>query len=146
MFRTGCIARRRRLVPGVVLVGVGLAVTIVAPPQSARAGSRPRVPPTFTLTWSTGPLADQGSPIAESSPGVATLDGGGPAVVVGDRAGSVYAYHLGGGSPVPGWPVTDGGIPIDSSPSVTGATGGLDSVFVGTGNAADPVQGGYEAF
>jgi hypothetical protein len=127
-------------------MGVGLLVTIVAPAESARAGSQPRVSPTFTLTWSTGPLADQGSPIAESSPVVATLDGAGPAVVAGDRSGSVYAYHLGGGSPVPGWPVTDGGIPIDSSPSVTSAAGGLDSVFVGTGNAADPVQGGYEAF
>ncbi len=146
MFRPGRRARRRALVKAVVLVGVGLAVTVGAPAQTVGAASQPRVAPTFTLTWSTGPLADQGSPIAESSPGVATLDGGGPAVVVGDRSGSVYAYHLDDGSPVPGWPVSDGGIPIDSSPSVLAATGGLDSVFVGTGNAADPGQGGYEAF
>ncbi len=146
MFRPGRRLCRRRLVPAVVLVGVGFAVTVGAPAQTVGAASQPRVSPTFTLTWSTGPLADQGSPIAESSPGVATLDGGGPAVVVGDRNGSVYAYHLDDGSPVAGWPVSDGGIPIDSSPSVLASTGGLDSVFVGTGNAADPGQGGYEAF
>jgi len=77
---------------------------------------------------------------------VATLDGGGPAIVVGDRSGSVYAYHLADGSPVAGWPVSDGGVPIDSSPSVLAPPGGLDSVFVGAGTAADPGQGGYEAF
>jgi hypothetical protein len=123
MFRPDRRARRRRLVPGAVLVGVGLAVTVGASPPTVDAAAQPRVSPTFTLTWSTGPLADQGSPIAESSPGVATLDTGGPAVVVGDRNGSVYAYHLADGSPVPGWPASDGGIPIDSSPSVLATTG-----------------------
>ncbi len=102
--------------------------------------------PTFTLTWSAGPLADQGQPIAESSPVVATLDGSGPAVVVGDRSGFLYAYHLADGTPVSGWPVDDGGIPIDSSPSVLAGAGGDDDVFVGAGNAADPGQGGYLAF
>jgi hypothetical protein len=77
---------------------------------------------------------------------VATLDTVGPAVVVGDRSGFVYAYHLSDGSPVAGWPVNDGGVPIDSSPSVSANAGGLDSVFVGAGNAADPGHGGYEAF
>ena len=48
----------------------------------------------FVLAWSAGPLAqDKGSPIAESSPIVATWTLG-PAVVVGDRAGYLYAYHL----------------------------------------------------
>jgi hypothetical protein len=38
------------------------------------------------------------------------------------------------------------GPPIDSTPSVTDTTGnGLDSVFVGAGNAATPTQGGYWA-
>ncbi len=129
-----------------IVTGACLAGVVGGPEVISNAAAEPHVSPTFTLTWSTGPLADQGAPIAESSPDVATLDSGGPAVVVGDRSGSVYAYHLDDGSPVSGWPVSDGGIPIDSSPSVQASLGGLDSVFVGTGNAADPTQGGYEAF
>ena len=42
-------------------------------------------------------LDDAGNPIALSSPNVANLDGQ-PSVVVGDRAGKVYAYHLSGGA------------------------------------------------
>ena len=52
------------------------------------------------LTWSTT-LNDANNPIALSSPNVANLDGQ-PAVVVGDRAGLVYALHLGNGSAVGG--------------------------------------------
>ena len=40
---------------------------------------------------------------------LATFDNQGPAVVVGDRTGYLYAYHLADGSPVNGWPVYDGG-------------------------------------
>ena len=129
-----------------MLLGSCLGAFVVAPDTTAPAAAQAPVSPTFTPTWSTGPLADQGGPIAESSPGVATLDGGGPAVVVGDRGGMLYAYHLDDGSSVPGWPASDGGVPIDSSPSVLAGPGGLDSVFIGAGNAADPGQGGYEAF
>jgi hypothetical protein len=135
-----------------LVVGLGVVVgscfagmagsPITTPPASAQA----RVPLSFPMTWATGPLADQGQPIAESSPVVATLDNTGPAAVVGDRSGLVYAYHLADGSPVAGWPANDGGVPIDSSPSVLAGPGGQDSVFVGAGNAADPGQGGYEAF
>ncbi len=42
----------------------------------------------------------------------------GPSVVVGDRAGNVYAFHLSNGSAVSGWPAHAGG-PIDSTPSVS---------------------------
>ena len=71
----------------------------------------------------------------------------GPAVVVGDRTGYLYAYHLSDGSPVAGWPVYDGGVPIDSTPSVAALNGdNLDSVFVGAGNAQYPTTGGYEAY
>ena len=78
---------------------------------------------------------------------MATLDSSGPAVVVGDRTGYLYAYHLAGGSAVPGWPVFDGGAPIDSTPSVAALGGGtLDSVFVGMGNAQHPDVGGYAAY
>jgi hypothetical protein len=68
-------------------------------------------------------------------------------VVVGDRAGEVYAFHLAGSgkdpSPVVGWPVTIGS-PVTSTPSVEPLSpGASDSVFVGAGNAAEPTQGGY---
>ena len=118
----------------------------IAACSTPAASARALLSPTFTLTWSTGPLADAGQPIAESSPDVATLDADGPAVVVGDRRGFLYAYHLADGSAVAGWPVDDGGVPIDSSPSVLASSSGTDSVFVGAGNAADPGQGGYEAY
>ena len=78
---------------------------------------------------------------------LATLDSQGPAAVVGDRTGYLYAYHLSDGSPVAGWPVYDGGVPIDSTPSVAALNGdNLDSVFVGAGNAQYPTTGGYEAY
>jgi hypothetical protein len=96
----------------------------------------------LTLTW-TQTLNDAGGPIALSSPNVATLAGG-PSVVVGDRAGNVYGFNLASGAGVPGWPVSTGGVPVDSTPSVAVTTGGgLDSVFVGEGNAATPTSGGY---
>ena len=92
-----------------------------------------------------GPLSDQGAPIAQSSPMLANLAGV-PSVVVGDRSGYLYAYGLSNGSPVPGWPV-DVGAPIDSTPSVAVLSGtSSDSVFVGAGNAAHPDVGGYYAF
>ncbi len=89
-------------------------------------------------------LGDSGNPIALSSPNVANLDGQ-PSVVVGDRAGLVYALHINGGSSVAGWPY-NAGAPVDSSPSVAPIdAGGLDTVFVGTGNASTPSTGGYQA-
>ena len=102
----------------------------------------------FVQEWTSGPFTgDAGQPIAESSPIVATLDNAGPAAVVGDRTGFVYAYHLADGSRVPGWPANDGGAPIDSTPSVARlANERLDSVFVGAGNAQYPSRGGYQAF
>ena len=102
-------------------------------------------PPTISQTWSTT-LNDGGGPIALSSPNVAQLPGG-PAAVVGDRKGFVYAYYLAGAtaSPVPGWPYSDGGVPIDSTPSVAQLSGSTDTVFVGEGDAFDPTDGGYAA-
>jgi hypothetical protein len=119
-------------------------------PGNATAGATTPASP-FQLEWSTGALPDGGNPIAESSPTVATLDGGGPAVVVGDRTGKIYAFHLSGNSngtasPVSGWPVSIGA-PVTSTPSVEPLGGSnLDSVFVGAGNAADPTNGGYYGF
>jgi hypothetical protein len=92
-------------------------------------------------------LPDKRAPIALSSPNVATL-GGLPAVVVGDRAGRVYAFSLASGDVVPGWPATTRGVPVDSTPSVAALKSGgeQDTVFVGVGNSSTPHAGGYEAF
>jgi hypothetical protein len=134
-----------QLVASLGLVAASCLATLLAiPPADALSG--PHTPAVPALAWATGPLGDQGGPIAESSPVVATLDGGGPAAVMGDRSGFVYAYHLADGTPVSGWPVNDGDVPIDSSPSVSAPTGGPETVFFGAGNAADPGQGGYEAY
>jgi hypothetical protein len=82
-----------------------------------------------------------GKPIATSSPNVVTLDNGGPAVVVGDRAGNIWALHLSDGSWVSGWPVRTGGIVVDSTPSVSGS-GDTARVYVGVGGSASPSKGG----
>ena len=137
---------RRRLISGlsVALVWAATAST-VALPVTAAAAPLDLNASSFVLTWSAGFNQDQGAPIAESSPTVATLDGAGPAVVVGDRSGFLYALHLADGSAVAGWPVRAGG-PIDSTPSVVPtAPDGPDDVYVGTGNAFEPGVGGYES-
>jgi hypothetical protein len=100
-------------------------------------------PISLTTSWAVQ-LPDAGGPVAESSPNIADLDGT-PAVVVGDRAGRVYALHLANGSAVAGWPYSEGA-PVDSTPSVAAINpGGLDTVYVGSGNAATPTAGGYQA-
>jgi hypothetical protein len=151
------------LVAGVALLPDGAASASAPDPVPAGAAS-PRVagwavpshvvpPVSWTETWSTGPLADIGQPIAMSSPTVANLDGQ-PSVVVGDRNDHLYAYHLGnptssGTPPLPtsvaGWPTTNGSGPIDSPPSVA-SVGGSTEVLVGSGNDPDPTSGGYQAF
>ena len=98
---------------------------------------------TATQKWS-DTLNDPGNPIALSSPNVAELDGQ-PSVVVGDRQGWVYALHVANGSYVSGWPY-NAGAPVDSSPSVAPINiFGLDTVYVGSGNAGSPASGGYQA-
>jgi hypothetical protein len=112
---------------------------------AAQAAEVPHATAGFTTTqeWAQV-LNDANNPIALSSPNVANLDGQ-PSVVVGDRAGYVYAFHLSGGSGVAGWPY-NAGAPVDSSPSVAPIDAyGLDAVFVGTGNASTPTTGGYQA-
>ena len=138
-----------------VLPAARALASVPPAPGTGKCGAGNATPPPVTLTatsfvlcWSYGSLTqDQKEPIAESSPVVATLDGAGPSVVVGDRTGYLYAYHLSDGTAVAGWPVYDGGTPIDSTPSVAALGGSsLDSVFVGTGNAKYPDEGGYAAF
>jgi hypothetical protein len=120
---------------------VGLSpVLVVSTPQQSDAAVDPHLPG-ISLAWQQV-LPDAGGPIAQSSPNVATLDGRGPSVVIGDRAGNVYAFHLADGSGVAGWPANVGG-PVDSTPSVSPNGSGTDFVYVGTGNAAKPSSGGY---
>ena len=125
-----------RVVLGVAVVAGALWGTTGNPAQAA-------VPAHLSLseTWSQTVL-DNGGPIALSSPNVANLPGG-PSIVIGDRQGFVLTFNLASGAA--GWQFAMGP-PIDSTPSVTDTTGnGLDSVFVGAGNAATPTQGGYWA-
>ena len=130
--------KSRVLALGVVISTTAWAAAATLPGAQPVAGAVPAINQTWSVT-----LNDAGNPIAMSSPVVAYLPGG-PAAVVGDRAGHVYAYYLASGSPsgtsVPGWPVNTGGVPVDSPPSVSG---GL--VYFGAGNAAVPHAGGTYA-
>ncbi|MGH9115242.1 MAG: hypothetical protein ACRDWW_05370, partial [Acidimicrobiales bacterium] len=119
----------RNMSAGLTALLVGAAgLSAVAVPPAAAAGS-------ITEMWSVT-LPDPGGPVALSSPVVADLAGG-PAAVVGDGSGHVYAYYLSSGSEAPGWPVSTGGVPVESPPSVSG---GL--VYFGVGSAGDPHAGG----
>ncbi len=140
-------ARDRRSATLVNAVGAALVVTIafVATPGGGAGADEIAHTAGFAAnqTWSVT-LNDPGNPVALSSPTVANLDGK-PAAVFGDRQGWVYALHLADGSSVGGWPY-NAGAPVDSSPSVAPINiFGLDSVFVGSGNAATPNSGGYQA-
>ena len=136
---------RVRRAAGAVLVSGSMAASFAASSLVAPAPAGAQVL-NFVKVWSQT-LPDAGHPVALSSPNVAVL-GGVPAVVVGDRAGYVYAFSLAGGRTVPGWPASTGGVPVDSTPSVAslGADPGNDIVFVGTGDSSTPHEGGYEAF
>ncbi|HXW38748.1 MAG TPA: hypothetical protein VEJ44_03555 [Acidimicrobiales bacterium] len=124
---------------GTALFGVPSATPAGAVPPS------PQVAVPVQFEWQQL-LPDNGGPVAESSPTEATLDGGGPSVVVGDRSGNVWAFHLSNGSPVAGWPAHTGGAPVDSTPSAVPNGSGTDDVYVGAGNAAQSTVGGYYAF
>jgi hypothetical protein len=126
------------VVVGATPAAAGIGAVVAGLPAGAQGALN--IPPPI---WSQV-LNDVGGPIAESSANVATLDGLGPAAVVGDRSGRVYAYHLSDGSTVPGWPA-EVAYPVDSTPSVESTNGRYDSVFVGTGDAALPLNGGYAA-
>ena len=124
-----------------VLTGVGALALLSAGSTSSATPTSDL--PAITASWSVT-LDDAGYPIAASSPDVANLDGQ-PAVVVGDRAGYVYAYHLADGTPVAGWPFYAGAA-VDSTPSIAPINPeSLDSVFVGVGNGANLAAGDYQA-
>jgi len=139
--------RVTRLFPPLAMVAGAAALILTATMQAAPVAQADEVAHaagfTANMTWSQS-LPDAGNAVALSSPNVANLDGQ-PSVVVGDQAGKVYAYHIANGTGVAGWPY-NAGAPVDSSPSVAPISpGGTDSVFVGTGDAANPTTGGYQA-
>jgi hypothetical protein len=139
--------RRAGICGGALVVGLGAVLTILGTPV---VGAAPAPGPhaaalATSLAWQQT-LPDGGSPVAQSSPSVATLDGSGPSVVVGDRAGNLWAFHVADGSGTPGWPAHLPGVPIDSTPSATPDGGGTENVYVGAGNASQPNVGGYFAF
>lgn len=123
------------------LTGAATAVPLASAPPAGAANAVP------TLVWQ---QVIPNATVKFSSPNVATLGSGGPSVVVGAENGNVYAYHLATGTPVAGWPVQTHH-PVDSSPSVAPlAPGGLDDVFIGTGNYSTAYssgnRGGYLAY
>ena len=120
MYSYGRKSGRRRVGIGAAAVaGVTLlAFTIVPVVGGATSvGAAPRAIAPFQLVWSqsvngqNGNPNDGGLPIAVSSPNLADLQGA-PAVVVGDRAGYVYALSLASGRTVPGWPASTGGATV----------------------------------
>jgi hypothetical protein len=132
--------------PGALAAEPGVVVTPTCANNAPGSGTVALTQASFVLCPWHDSFTDQGEPIAESSPVVATLDDG-PAVVVGDRSGYLYAYNLSDGTPVTGWPVHTGA-PVDATPSVAPISGssGPDDVFIGTGDAAHPYPGGYKAY
>jgi hypothetical protein len=151
--RHGALPRTALLV-GALVLGPTVAVVAtlpVTPATAASAGTAARPAAVSTHDIAT-PVQqwqqvynDGPNTIVYSSPTVATLAGG-PAVVVGDTAGNVYATGLASGGQV--WDYqTSGAAPVQSSPSVAATSAGssLDSVFVGTGDAQMPTVGGYQA-
>lgn len=100
--------------------------------------------PRFTKVW-THVLGRPGSSAALASPGVGTLDGGGTAVLFGTRAGGINAFHTSNGSSVPGWPVSTGGVAVDSTPAVAGSGSGA-RIYVGLGTSSNPRAGGIAAY
>ena len=139
-------ARRGRMTTLTIAVGVlalvvGSVVGVLEQPRTPAGAVNPHSINFGAPVWQQT-ISDGSNPIALSSPNVATLAGG-PSVVVGDEAGYVYTFNLATGAKE--W-TYDAGAPVNSTPSVAAVTGSsLDSVFVGTGDAAEPTAGGYQA-
>ena len=139
-------ARRGRMTTLTIAVGVlalvvGSVVGVLEQPRTVAGAVNPHSIQFGAPVWQQT-ISDGSNPIALSSPNVATLPGG-PSVVVGDEAGYVYTFNLATGAKE--W-TYDAGAPVNSTPSVAAVTGSsLDSVFVGTGDAAEPTAGGYQA-
>ncbi len=146
------LRRLTRRALAATIPAIPLAFWSAALPASPAHAASPAATPTPavatpTLVWQ---KVLPNALVKLSSPNVATLDSGGPAMVVGAENGQIFALHLSNGSTVPGWPVQTGR-PIDSSPSVAPlGPGGLDNVYIGIGNSSTAYssgeQGGYVAY
>ena len=155
MRRSGASSRRRRgigrLAAVVVTAGAALGATGVGS-GTANAATPHAVALDVTLKWAE--LLGAGSAIVESSPTLASLDGGGPSIVVGSRMnGCEYAVHLANGTTSSGWGHICPGDGIDSTASVLPAGNGFDDLYVTDGEvsglnppAANPGAGGIYAF
>ncbi|BDZ52100.1 hypothetical protein GCM10025867_43410 [Frondihabitans sucicola] len=129
---------------GALLAGALVATGgIVAVPALTAQPAQAATGLAVKLAWSKN-FGIAGKPVAKSSPMVATLDSKGSSVLIGDRAGYERAFHLSDGTNVSGWPVSTGGIPVDSTASVLGS-GSTARVFFGEGNSGSPTRGGYRA-
>ena len=112
------VPRRRRrefalALAGLTVTGAGLSglLTLTADAATGSSVTHQVAAHAINVTqpWGEINLPDAGAPVALSSPNVANLDGA-PAIVVGDRAGHVYAFHLSDGSGVAGWPFSTRGV------------------------------------
>ncbi|MGH9108416.1 MAG: PQQ-binding-like beta-propeller repeat protein, partial [Acidimicrobiales bacterium] len=141
-FRVAAAASAGAAVLG--MTGASLAATSAgaAPaPSTVHAQTAILGAPTWNVTVPDGGTGS-GLSIAGSSPNVATLAGG-AAVVVGDRSGHVYAYHLADGSAVAGYPFTTTGSVTSTPAAAGGPATGRDTILVGSGNVANAAAGRY---
>lgn len=113
---------------------IGVAATATS--MSAQAATAAPI-----LQWS---AVVASSPIALSSPMVATLDSAGPSVVVGSRSDYEYALHLSDHKEVAGWPAITNKAAVDSTASVLGA-GPTAKLFFGEGTSSSPSTGTVRA-
>ena len=120
--------------------GAGLALS-----SAGAAPSAPHIAPINfgSPTWTKTITVASNGTLSHSSPNLAMLPQG-PAVVFGDRSDVVYALDLATGNE--DWNLNVGA-PVESTPSVAALTAGSpdDTVFVGSGDAASPNVGGYQA-
>ena len=153
---------------GVAVTGACVAIVAVTPQKVSGAPA----PLTLSETWNGGRgtiLNDAPCGVAEASP-VEFNDAGTPGVEVGDREGALYGLDLQTGSVLPGWgsgtgssvgsgqgclsnpsggtPATGvNGVEVPGSPPVDStASVGNGDLYFGAGNAASPVDGGYDAY
>jgi hypothetical protein len=115
-----------------------LALTALVFGEGATTPSARADDAAVTLQWQK--TLTTGSAAILGGAGVGNLDGNGPALIVGDRAGWVFALHT-DGSTVPGFPYkADGG--IESTPAVSGSNTGA-RIYIGVGTSSKPSAGGY---
>jgi hypothetical protein len=143
--RLGLVGALVAVVAGAVTVG-----TVTGAGLAAAQGNTIDMPSSYTWQFTPANESDAKAGFFWSSPNLAQLPSG-PAVVAGDRNGFLYAVPLSStGAATTEWQASDtGDAPIDSAPSVTPVGGSpYDSVFVGAGNASDPVNpaNGYYGF